>query len=168
MRQPGVQVVLALVLMLTVAGCDSSFVEPPPEFSAADVRYPAPPLLPGQARRVVAIPRHAADEIVLRVVHGTTRGPCIHAGNTYTLTAIDQFKVVEPPRGKSRLTLINVRPGTPKSPDYPGGLAEGQTLTVRLTLADETRRRMERRERLLGDTVLWIDGDELKRLDLPR
>lgn len=165
MRPLRVQVFLAFVLLSPTAGCDSSFVEPPPKLLTADLHYSAPPPLPGRVRHIAAGPRQDADAIILRVVHGTARGPCIHATNTYTLTAIDQFKVVEPFRGKSRLTLINVRPGTPRSPDYPGGLAEGQALNVRLTLADETRRRMERRERLLGDTVLWIDADELERLD---
>lgn len=165
MRSPRVPIALALVLLLSTAGCDSPFVEPPPELSAANFLYPAPPLLPGQARRVAAGPRKDADDIILRVVYSSARGPCIHVGNSYTLTAMDQFKVIESVRGKPRLTLINVRPGTPRSLEYPGGLADGQPLTVRLTLADETRRRMERRERLLGDTVLWIDADELERLD---
>ncbi len=167
MRSPRVPIVLGLVLLLSTAGCDSPFVEPPPKLSAANFQNPAPPLLPGQAWRVVASPRYDADDIILRVVYSSARGPCIHVGNSYTLTAMDQFKVIESVRGKSSLTLINVRPGKPRGPDYPGGLSEGQTLTVRLTLADETRRRMERRERLLGDTVLWIDGDELERLDVP-
>ena len=81
------------------------------------------------------------------------------------MPAIDSFEVIEVIRGRLYATSIYVDPFSPKGSAYPENLTEGDILTLRLTLFDETWERAEENEREGGLKMLVVNRNELEAIE---
>jgi hypothetical protein len=63
------------------------------------------------------------------------------------MPVMDTFHVVEVLRGKLKANVVDVRPLSFGGSSYPNALSEGMTLTLRLTLSDESQAQAEENER---------------------
>lgn len=179
MRRLCVQVTSGLLLVSVVAGCDRDSVEPPAKSSVSGLKTPTPRPSSGDVRQVTTaspsqaahgatVPRKDSEPIIVRVQFGHIRGPCIHGEDgSWAMIALDAFDVLKVVRGRLKATALYVRPFTSSAAGYPKDLTEGQILTLRLWLSDESRKQAEENERR-GIRALFINGDEVEQeVDTP-
>jgi hypothetical protein len=79
---------------------------------------------------------------------------------------MDAFDVVEVVQGRLKANIVDVRPLTLKGPGYPKNLIDGNILTLRLTLSEESQKQAEENERQ-GTKLLIINGDEVDQVNKP-
>jgi hypothetical protein len=101
------------------------------------------------------------EVFVFRAKYFQTKGPCIKIGNAIAMPVIDAFEVVEVVKGNLKAKSILVRPFTRGGSAYPQKLTEGKVYTLRLTLSERTKQKLQENDQN-GTTYVGIDGDQLE------
>ena len=168
------QVTCGLIVTSLVAGCYRGSAQQEVT-SVSSLEHPTVPTPRRDNRRVTTsspteaahratAPRKDSEAIILKVEYHRGRGPCVRfADGSLAMPVMDYFKVVGVVRGRLKATIINVRAFTPKSSGYPQNMTEDQTLTVRLTLSDESWKQAEANEQQ-SIRFLFINGDEVEQV----
>jgi hypothetical protein len=174
MRLICVQLIAGLLLTSLIVGCDRDGGQQEPGASVSSHNTPLDsspknndPRIkaasPSEVRHRATIPPKPTEPIIVRAEYYRTRGNCIQSsdGSSWSMPAIDSFKIIKVIRGRLHATTVYAPPWSPTIAAYPENLADGDIVTLRLTLSDKTWEQAVGKERE-GINSLIVDRNELE------